>query len=811
MNNKEHIFIVENMSDKSSFDVIEKELKRNSFITNVYDNISSNEVTVEYDAENIDAEEILSIFDNTGFPATYEKQTLNVAGMTCVMCSKAVTRELNKIPDIYSAHVNLVSETADVIYNPKKVTTDYMGERINNIGYEYMGIKDNNSFNNDKLEKKRKDNLNQKLYRIIVGFLFSGILMYLMFGGIDLGPNADYILLAISIIPMIYVAYPIFKSGVGSLIHGNLNMDVMYTLGISVSFIASLLSTFHLLGDSHFMLYDTSVMLGSFLMFGKYLEDRAKSKTSDSINNLISLQATEATIEKIVDGKTIQQKEDINNVLKGNIVIVKPGEKIPLDGEIIEGKSYVDESLVTGESVPILKEVGDTVIGGSINKDGSFKFKVTNTGDKTVLSQIITMVQDAQNSSPPIQSLADKVITYFIPGILTIAILGFIIWYVFLGSSFVYSLSVFISIVVVACPCALGLAIPTALTVGIGLAAKFGILIKNGKTLETAEKIDVVLLDKTGTITVGQPVLSDIINYSNQSDNEILKIVRSIEQFSQHPISSALFNNEDKNEFDLYSVENFENISGKGVKGNINNKTYFIGNNKILNDNNIVIPKDIASDLEEQELEMKTCILLADENQILGIISVEDKIKDNSVKAIKKFHEIGIETIMVSGDNKNSSQKIAEKVGIDTVVSEVLPQGKLDYVKKLQNEGKRVAFVGDGINDAPSLTKSDVGIAIGTGTDVAIESGDMILINGDLLNAVAGIELSRKVMGRVRLNLFWAFAYNVILIPVAAGALAPWNIFFRPEYSAFAMALSSVTVVTLSLLLKSYVPDVLKN
>ena len=634
MNNKEHIFIVENMSDKSSFDVIEKELKRNSFITNVYDNISSNEVTVEYDAENIDAEEILSIFDNTGFPATYKKKTLNVAGMTCVMCSKAVTRELNKIPDIYSAHVNLVSETADVIYNPKKVTTDYMGERINNIGYEYMGIKDNNSFNNDKLEKKRKDNLNQKLYRIIVGFLFSGILMYLMFGGIDLGPNTDYILLAISIIPMIYVAYPIFKSGVGSLMHGNLNMDVMYTLGISVSFIASLLSTFHLLGDSHFMLYDTSVMLGSFLMFGKYLEDRAKSKTSDSINNLISLQATEATIEKIVDGTTIQQKEDINNVLKGNIVIVKPGEKIPLDGEIIEGKSYVDESLVTGESVPILKEVGDTVIGGSINKDGSFKFKVTNTGDKTVLSQIITMVQDAQNSSPPIQSLADKVITYFIPGILTIAILGFIIWYVFLGSSFVYSLSVFISIVVVACPCALGLAIPTALTVGIGLAAKFGILIKNGKTLETAEKIDVVLLDKTGTITVGQPVLSDIINYSNQSDNEILKIVRSIEQFSQHPISSALFNNEDKNEFDLYSVENFENISGKGVKGNINNKTYFIGNNKILNDNNIVIPKDIASDLEEQELEMKTCILLADENQILGIISVEDKIKDNSVKAI---------------------------------------------------------------------------------------------------------------------------------------------------------------------------------
>lgn len=724
------------------------------------------------------------------------------------MCSRAVTSTVSKMLGVYSIHVNLISETADVIFNPKIVTTDEIGDKINSIGYEYMGIHDNNSINNNIIERKHEENLKKKLYRIIVGFFFSALLMFLMFSNIDLNGNESYIQLAITIIPFIYVCSPILKSGFNSLIHRNLNMDVMYTLGIGISFIASVLSTFHLLGTSHFMLYDTSIMLGSFLMLGKYLEDRAKSKTSDSINKLVELKATEATIEKIINDKPVQEKVDIESVLKGNIVIIKPGEKIPLDGEIIEGKSYVDESLVTGESVPVQKNVGDTVIGGSINKDGSLKFRVTNTGDKTVLSQIIAMVQDAQNSSPPIQKLADKVITYFIPGILIIAIITFILWYVVYHSPLLYSLSIFISIVVVACPCALGLAIPTALTVGVGLAAKNGILIKDGQTLEVSEKITHVLLDKTGTITVGQPVLSNIINYSKMDDKNVLKIARSIEQFSQHPISSALFNNKEKEEFELYDVTDFENISGKGVKGKINNQYYFIGNRKLIKEHNINLPENIAQDLEKEELNMKTSMLLANESEIIGIISVEDVIKENSTKAVKELHNMNIKTTMVSGDNKNSSEKIAKKVGIDNVVSEVLPQGKLDYVKKLQSEGEIVAFIGDGINDAPSLTKSDVGIAIGTGTDVAIESGDIILINGDLLNAIAGIQISKKTMSRVRLNLFWAFAYNVILIPVAAGALIPWNIVFRPEYSAFAMALSSVTVITLSLLLRNYIPEI---
>lgn len=730
--------------------------------------------------------------------------------MTCVMCSRAVTSALSKMPGVYSVHVNLVSETADVLYNPKMITTDDIGDRINLIGYEYLGIHDNNSINNEILEKKHAENQKNKLYRIIVGFFFSALLMYLMFGNVNLGHNSSYILLAISILPFIYVSYPIIKSGITSIRHLNLNMDVMYSLGIGISFIVSVLSTFHLLGESHFMLYDTSIMLGSFLMLGKYLEDRAKGKTSDSIKKLVQLKSTEATVEKMVDGQLIQKKVPINEVFKGNVVIVKPGEKIPLDGEIIEGQSYVDESLVTGESMPVLKKVSSNVIGGSINKEGSFKFKVTNTNEKTVLSQIISMVQDAQNSNPPIQKLADKVIKFFIPTILIIALIAFAVWYFYLGSPFLYSLSIFISVIVVACPCSLGLAIPTALTVGVGLASKYGILIKDGETLEVSDKINHVLLDKTGTVTNGKPILSEIINYSNKNNEEILKIARSIEQYSQHPISSAIFNDENKNNYDLYPVTNFENISGKGVKANINNKTYLIGNKKLIEDNDINIPKNIIDDLEQKEFDLKTGILLA-EKEVLAIITIEDTIKENSVKAINALHKMGIETSLVSGDNKNTSEKVAQKVGINDVISEVLPQGKLDYVKKIQSLNKIVAFIGDGINDAPSLTKADVGIAMGTGTDVAIESGDMILVNGDLLNAVAGIQISKKTMSRVKLNLFWAFAYNVILIPIAAGILIPWGIFFRPEYSAFAMALSSVTVITLSLLLKRYVPEIFKD
>lgn len=729
------------------------------------------------------------------------------------MCSRSITTAVSRMPGVYSIYVNLVSQTADILYNPTVVELDDIADRINKIGFKYLGVADKNSINNDKIKQLHEKNLKEKLNRIIVGFIFSAILMFIMFADLGIGHNEKSIIsLIICIIPLIYVSYPIFKSGYFSLKNMNLNMDVMYSLGIGVAFVASLLSTFHLLGNSNFMLYDTTLMLGSFLMLGKYLEDRAKSKTSDSIDSLMELKATEATVEKRIDGKVIQQKVDINDVLKGNILVIKPGEKIPADGRIIEGRSYVDESLITGESTPILKDVDDEVVGGSINKDGSFKIYVTNTGEKTVLSQIISMVQEAQNSTPPIQHLADKVIGIFIPAILLIAFISFIIWYVIIGNGFMYSLSIFISVVVVACPCALGLAIPTALTVGVGLGAKHGILIKDGETLEVSDKITHILFDKTGTITVGQPVLSDVINYSNLSDDEIIKIARSLEIHSQHPIAEALFNNEDKNSFELYDVDDFENISGKGIVGKINNEQYYIGNKKLMDSCDITISDKQHSDIKAQELEMKTTIIMASKtNGVISLISVADVIKDNSKKAIENLHSMGIKTTMVSGDNLNTSQIIAQKVGIDEVKAELLPNEKLDYVKQLQEKGEVVAFIGDGINDAPSLSQANVGIAIGTGTDVAIDSGDIILINGDLLNAVAGLQISKKTISRVKLNLFWAFAYNIILVPIAAGILYPWHIVFMPEYGAFAMALSSVSVITLSLLLKRYTPEVLRK
>lgn len=729
------------------------------------------------------------------------------------MCSRSITTAVSRMPGVYSIYVNLVSQTADILYNPTVVQLDDIADRINKIGFKYLGVVDKNSINNDKIKQLHEKNLKEKLNRLVVGFIFSAILMFIMFADLGIGHNEKSIIsLIICIIPLIYVSYPIFKSGYFSLKNKNLNMDVMYSLGIGIAFIASLLSTFHLLGNSNFMLYDTTLMLGSFLMLGKYLEDKAKSKTSDSIDSLMQLKATEATVEKKIDGKIIQQKVDINDVLKGNILVIKPGEKIPADGRIIEGRSYVDESLITGESIPILKDVDDEVVAGSINKDGSFKIYVTNTGEKTVLSQIITMVQEAQNSTPPIQHLAEKVIGIFIPAILLIAFISFIIWYVIIGNGFMYSLSIFISVVVVACPCALGLAIPTALTVGVGLGAKHGILIKDGETIEVSDKITHILFDKTGTITVGQPVLSDVINYSNLSDDEIIKIARSLEIHSQHPIAEALFNNEDKNGFELYDVDDFENISGKGIVGKICDDEYYIGNKKLIESENITISDKLLTDLKAQELEMKTTIIMASKSSgVISLISVADVIKDNSKKAIDYLHSMGIKTTMVSGDNINTSQIIAQKVGIDEVKAELLPGEKLAYVKQLQDKGEVVAFIGDGINDAPSLSQANVGIAIGTGTDVAIDSGDIILINGDLLNAVAGLQISKKTISRVKLNLFWAFAYNIILVPIAAGILYPWHVVFMPEYGALAMALSSVSVITLSLLLKRYTPEVLRK
>ena len=489
------------------------------------------------------------------------------------------------------------------------------------------------------------------------------------------------------------------------------------------------------------------------------------------------------------NGNIVSQKEvNIKEIQIGDILLVRPGDKIPVDGEVIGGLSYVDESMINGEPIPKAKRDGEEVFAGTINQDGVLHIKAKKIGSKTVLSNIIRLVEKAQSSRPPVQKLANTAVSYFIPTILTIAVVVFLLWYFVFDSTLLFALTTLISILVVACPCALGLATPTAVTVGVGRAAEFGILIKNGDTLENAGKIDVAAFDKTGTITEGQPEVDDVICYGI-SENELVELAASVEKNSNHPIAKAIV-----------------------IKAQIDDKDVLAGNKKLLESQDIEIPQSVLEEYGRLEDLSKTIILIGVDREIKGILSLSDKIKDNSKRTIEELHKMGIETYMLTGDNKKTASTVAGAVGIDNVCAGVLPENKLDIVKNLQKEDKTVLFVGDGINDAPALTQANIGVAMGNGTDIAMESGDIVVMEGDLENVVAAVQFSKKVMTRIKENLFWAFAYNVILIPLAAGALyAGFGIMFMPEWSALAMALSSVTVISLSLALKGYVPAIKKE
>ncbi|MBO5966372.1 MAG: copper-translocating P-type ATPase, partial [Methanobrevibacter sp.] len=549
----------------------------------------------------------------------------------------------------------------------------------------------------------------------------------------------------------------------------------------------------------------------------------AKRKTSSSIKELIGLQPKTATLVTTDEsGNSIEKEIDIEDIEIGNILLVKPGEKIPADSIVVDGESYVDEAMITGEPVPKLKKAGINVFSGTINQDGALKVEAQKIGSETVLSQIIQLVEKAQGSKPPVQRLANRIVTWFIPVILTIAIIVFLLWYFVAGSGLLFALTCLISILVVACPCALGLATPTAVTVGVGRAAEYGILIKNGETLESSKDVDVCVFDKTGTITEGKPDVADIIPFDGD-ESKFLQVLSSVENNSNHPIAKSILNrfkanniqlaNEGKEDLSLLEVDDFENITGKGLKAKVNvdgeMKTVLAGNLKLMETEGIDLSDEVLSSFDAFVSEAKTTIVMAVEGEIKGIITLMDKIKENSRSAIDELHKMGIETYMLTGDNEKTASSVSSAVGIDNVMANVLPNDKLDKVRQLQNEGKRVLFVGDGINDAPALSQADVGVAMGNGTDIAMESGDIVIMEGDLENVVASIQFSKKVMTRIKENLFWAFAYNMILVPVAAGVLYPiWGIVFRPEWAGLAMALSSVTVISLSLLLKRYVPPI---
>lgn len=804
---KEMDLPIEGMHCASCVLSLDKTFGREEGVESVEADLATNKLKLLVNPKKISFEKIQTLVKNLGFEIHTDEVKLKIHGMHCASCVMNVENFLMRLDGIYDVKADLASNSAKVYYDKNKVTLDDMKVVIESLGFEVMGIDGQLEIDEDEIYQK---DLRDKLYRIIVGFFFSTVLMILMYvHWHPFGLSMGMVSLIISIAPFIYVSLPILKAGWNGLIHKNLNMDVMYSMGIVVAYVSSILGTFHIVLDHSFMFYETAIMLPSFLLIGRYLEAKAKKSTSDSIRELIGLQPTNATKITLENGKIIKEEEiPIAQIQIGDIVLVRPGDKIPVDGIVVGGESYVDESMINGEPIPKTKTVDSEVFAGTINQDGVLQIEALKIGQETVLSNIIRLVEKAQSSRPPVQKIANTAVSYFIPVILTIAIVVFCIWYFIVGSTLLFALTTLISILVVACPCALGLATPTAVTVGIGRAAEFGILIKNGDTLENAGKINVAAFDKTGTITEGKPQVDDIITYGI-SEDELIRIASGVEKNSNHPIAKAIVNKGKEMGVSSLDTSDFENITGKGLSAYIDGQKVLAGNMSLLE--NILIPEEVLIQYRNLENESKTTILIAVEGDIKGIISLSDKIKPNSKRTIEELHKMGITTYMLTGDNEKTALNVAEKVGIDNVEANVLPENKLDIVKNIQGndaDGK-VLFVGDGINDAPALTQADIGVAMGNGTDIAMESGDIVIMEGDLENVVAAVQFSKKVMKRIKENIFWAFAYNMILIPLAAGALyASFELMFMPEWAGLAMALSSVTVISLSLALKRYVPPV---
>jgi Cu+-exporting ATPase len=788
---------------------IEESLSQIKDVSKVQVNFGTDTAHVEFDPQKVSITELEKAVKDVGYDVVNREVTLKIGGMVCATCVQTIESALRALPGIVTANVNLGTEKAYVIYNPSLSAIPEMKKAIEDAGYQYLGIAGEVSEEAEKAAREK--DLHDKFLRFTVGFAVSIPLMLAMWVPLPVSMQTlAYVMLVISTPVFLYVAWPIFRAASMALRNRSLNMDVMYAMGTGVAFVASVMGTFNIILTYEFMFYDTAIMLASFLMLGRYLETRAKGRTSEAIRKLAGLRAKTATI--IREGK--EEEIPVDDVIVGDIVVVKPGSKVPVDGEVVDGESYVDESMITGEPIPPLKAKGSRVVGGTLNTNSVLSVKATKVGRETVLAQIIQLVEDAQGSKPPVQRIADTVVTYFIPAVLIIALTAFMVWFFVFPvqpDPLLFALTALISVLVVACPCALGLATPTAVTVGVGRGAELGILIKNGEALEVGEKITTIIFDKTGTLTKGRPEVTDIFTVGI-SEQTLLGFTASVEKNSQHPLAQAVVRKAISAGITIEQADHFDTFGGKGVVATVLKETILVGNRLLMEEKGVMIPIDVEARITSFEQDGKTAILVAAGNQMAGVIAIADTLKDTSRDAIRQLKAMGIQVVMITGDNKRTADAIARQIGIERVVAQVLPQDKAAEVKALQEKGEIVAFVGDGINDAPALAQADVGIAIGSGTDVAIESGDVVLIKDDLLDAVAAIQLSKKVMGRIKGNIFWAFAYNAALIPVAAGVLYPsFGFVFRPELAALAMALSSVTVVSLSLLLKKYIPDAKKG
>jgi len=777
---------------------IEKSLKNLTGVTYATVNLGSETATAEYDATMVTLPELEHAITQAGYQVIHDSVAIKIGGMTCVMCQQIIETALKNLEGIISVSVNLSAEKATVTYNPLMVRLTDMKKAIEDAGYQYLGIERETE---EAEQAARAQDLKKKKNRIFVGLAVGIPLMILMYIPVMI-PYLAYLMLLVSLPTFVYISHPIFSAAYRALRNKILNMDVMYSLGIGVAFVASVLGTFHIVLTENFLFYETVILLATFLTIGRYLEAKAKGKTSDAIKKLIGLQPKHATV--IREGH--EQEIPIEDVQKDDLLLVKPGEKIPTDGTVLGGESYVDESMITGESLPVIKKTGDLVLGGTLNTNSILRFKATKIGKETMLAQIIQLVEQAQGSKPPLQRVADTAVRYFIPVVLTISLITFIVWYLLLNAGLQFSLSAFISILVIACPCALGLATPTAVTVGVGRGAELGILIKTGDALEQAENVSTIMLDKTGTLTKGHPEVTDILAVG-ESEDTVLQIAASVERNSQHPLANAIVRKAQEHQLPPEESTEFNTFGGKGVQATVKQKQIVIGNRVLLREKNILITPEVEESIVRLEHQGKTTVLCARNGILIGVLAIADPVKETSAPAIQTLQHMGLQVVMITGDNKRTAEAIGRHLGITQVFAEVLPHQKAEKVKELQKKGEKVTFVGDGINDAPALAQADVGIAIGSGTDVAIESGEIVLVRNDIRDIPAALQLSKKVMTRIKQNLFWAFAYNTALIPIAAGVLYPsFGITFRPEFAGFAMALSSVTVVTLSLMLKTYVP-----
>ena len=731
-----------------------------------------------------------------------KKIILSIEGMTCSACSNGLEKYLNKQDGIKQASVNLVMANASIEYDEKKLDIEKLNEFVKKAGFKSLG-----EFKEIKIEGKNK----KEKMKFIIFTILAIIFMYIAMGHmvnlptlsfIDVNQNPVGYTICLFVFAILFIIYgfDVLKNGYKNLIHKTPNMDTLVGIGVLNSFLYSIYSMILVIkGDTsaiHNLYFESAAMVIYFVKLGRYLDGISKDKTKEAIQKLVKITPESATIK--INGK--EKKVTIDEVKKGDIVVSRPGERISVDGEIIDGKAHLDESFITGESKPVNKGIGENVIAGSINYDGYIEYKAEKIGKESTISEIVKLVVEASNTKAPIAKIADKVSSYFVPIVILLAILSFII-YMLLGYDFASSLIVFVTILVVACPCSLGLATPLAIVVAEGLCANNGILVKKSEILENAQKTDTIVFDKTGTLTYGRLKISEIKNYSNMKDNELLQIIGSIESKSSHPIGKAFTDYLEEKKLEKLEVKEFGNVSGYGIIGRVNNQKMIIGNAKILQNLNI---NNIHSE-DEKNLAKKgnSIIYVVKENEIIALIGVNDIVRDNAKEVIQKLNEDKIETIMLTGDNKETAEKIAQDIGITKVISNVLPAEKTKVIKNLKSENKNVMMCGDGINDSPALATADIGVSVKSGTDIAMDSSDVILTRNNLDSILKLINISKKTMRIIKQNLFWAFFYNVLMIPIAMGLLKPIGIAINPMIASLAMVISSLTVILNTLRLKS--------